>query len=192
MNPITIRKEIEIAAPASQVWRYIGTAAGLCQWWGVDLTLEARPGGYCEERGVRDGQPYRLTGEVTVYEPPHRLALRMRPRVAHEGWPACTQLEITLAETANRTKVLIVHHAFVAELVPSAISLVTAPGNPVSGPLMALPGACSRTNPLLLPQLLAGFQALQNWQPAQAASWQRRIVILQTLMATHVEQELCV
>lgn len=190
MNPVTICKEIEIAAPASQIWRYIGTAAGLCQWWGVELTLEARPGGYCEERGVRDGQPYRLTGEVTVYEPPHRLALTMRPREAQGDWPAHTHLEITLAESANQTKVLIVHHAFVAELAPSMIDMVTVMGNPGCGPLMVLPGARSLPTPVLTPGLpLANLHALHSWQQVQRASWQQRMVSLQTLLTTAIEPE---
>jgi len=189
MQPVTIRKEIEIAAPASQVWPYVGTAAGLRQWWQVELTLEERRGGYCEERGVRDGQPYRLTGKVTAYEPPHRLALTLEERVESDQWPARTQVEITLAEEATCTRVIIYHHAFTAALTPPA-RMTVASDHRGPGTVMALPGDHrSPTLPLLAGTPWLVLHALPQWEQGQLASWERNLLRLQTLLVTYVEEE---
>src|SRR5215212_9507382 len=103
MMPI-IHKTIAIKAPAERVWRYVGTEAGLRQWWGLQLTLEAKQGGRCTERGLFNGKPLELAGEVTVYDPPRQLSLLLRPennregnRVANPGgWPGFTTITITL------------------------------------------------------------------------------------------------
>lgn len=189
MQPVTIRKEIEIAAPASQVWSYVGTAAGLRQWWQVELILEEESGGYCEERGVRAGQPYRLTGRVTAYEPPHRLALTLEQRVENEQWPARTQVEITLEEVAAGTRVIIHHHAFAAALAPlDRVIVDTSKSWP--GPTMALPGQCYAPNPLLSPFSAWTAQSmLLRWEAWQATNWQHNLLLLHTLLAMPIEEE---
>ena len=59
MSPTIIRKRIQIAAPVEQVWRYVGTAARLCEWWGVQVRMQEREGGYFEEEGEERGLAYR-------------------------------------------------------------------------------------------------------------------------------------
>lgn len=190
MQPVTIRKEIEIAAPASQVWPYVGTAAGLRQWWQVELILEEETGGYCEERGVREGQPYRLTGRVTAYEPPYRLALTLEQRVGSDQWPARTEVEITLAEAAAGTRVIIHHHAFAAVLAPTE-RMTVATSHSWPGPAMALPGYHRAPNlPLSSGSAWMVFQTLPQWEQGQVISWERNLLLLQTLLVTHVKEEI--
>jgi uncharacterized protein YndB with AHSA1/START domain len=42
MMPAILRKAMRLKAPAARVWQYIGTEAGLRQWWGADIALEAK------------------------------------------------------------------------------------------------------------------------------------------------------
>ncbi len=190
MNSVVIRKEITIAAPASQVWRYVGTAAGLRQWWGVEISLEEKIGGRCEETGMRNGQPYRLVGEVTLYEPPHRLALMLHRRDNQDGAPLRTEVEITLAEEATHTTVAIIHRAFTAI---AAVGATTAIGGMGDGPFMALPDYGSATTPASTPGTIpARFvtSALgTTWQQQQEAQWQRRCTRLSSLALLIIQQE---
>ncbi len=182
MNSVLIRKESKIAAPASQVWRYIGTAAGLRQWWGVEVSLEEKIGGHCEEAGIQNGRPYRLVGEVTIYEPPHRLVLTMQRQGSHDNSPLRTELEITLAEEAEQTTVVIIHRAFTTI---AAIGATIAPEGTGHGPLMALPGYASATSPahFVTPTLVT------RWQQQQAVQWQHRCARLSSLNLSTIQQE---
>lgn len=111
MMPVTIRKTIEIKAPVERVWRYVGTEDGLRQWWGVNLSLEAKQGGRCAERSLFNGKPLYLTGEVTVYDPPHQLSLLLRRADAAESWPTFTLISLQLQETEGNTVVTLEHQA---------------------------------------------------------------------------------
>lgn len=111
MMPIAIHKAIEINAPAARVWRYIGTEAGLRRWWGVNITLEAKQGGRCEERSLFNGQRRYFAGEVTVYDPPRQLVLFLRQQDEVATWPALMTISLTLKEENERTVVTLEHQA---------------------------------------------------------------------------------
>ena len=106
MTPM-VHKEIEIEAPAEQVWAYVGTQAGLQQWWGAQIFLEEAEGGRCEERGALDGVPYHRVGKVTIYDPPRQLHLTFQA-VTAQTWPAYTTISLTLSEAGQRTLVTVV------------------------------------------------------------------------------------
>jgi uncharacterized protein YndB with AHSA1/START domain len=182
MNSVTIRKEIKIAASATQLWPYIGTAAGLRRWWGVEVTLEEKLGGYCAETGLQHGQPYQLVGEVTAYEPPHRLSLTLQRQGDHDDYPLRTELEITLAEEAAHTTVAIVHRAYGAI---AAIGATSAVDGALHGPLMGLSGYQGQTRPVPC----APSVPVTTWQQQQAVQWQRRCVALRTLGISMLQQE---
>lgn len=112
MTPAIVRKEIRIHASADCVWPYIGTEEGLRQWWGTTISLEAKVGGYCEERSQMQGISYLLRGEVTAYAPPHHLALILRNMDQGASWPTLTTLHITLQDEGEETLVTLVHRAF--------------------------------------------------------------------------------
>lgn len=186
MNSVIIRKEITIAAPASQVWRYVGTAAGLRQWWGVEISLEEKVGGHCEEAGMRNGQPYRLVGEVTLYEPPHRLALTLHRQDNQDDAPLRTEVEITLAEEATHTTVAIIHRAFTPI---AAVGATTAIGGTGDGPFMALPSYGSATTPTTILERFVTPALVTTWQQQQEAQWQRRCMRLSSLELSIIQQE---
>lgn len=133
--PVTIQKEIEIAASAASVWQFLSSEAGLRQWWGTELTLEAKPGGRCEERSLYQGRIRYLQGQVTAYDPPRQLTLLLRPIDHAPGEPAWMTISLTLHETQGRTRVALVHQAFdfvgeqdaVGQFMPS---FPASPGGP--------------------------------------------------------------
>lgn len=128
MMPMLIQKQIEIAARATTVWRFIGTEEGLRQWWGLAVTLEAKQGGRCEERIQWQGRPCHLCGQVTVYDPPHQLTLFLRNEDEANGGPTWTTIAITLAEKNGRTQVTLVQQVFSQVAVePIGVEPVLAP-----------------------------------------------------------------
>lgn len=196
MKPVTIRKTIEIAAPPAQVWRYIGTAAGLQKWWGVKVAMEERVGGRFEEQGEQAGQPYRKSGEVTTYDPPHQLAIRLYDG-ADDRWPTHTELAISLTGSATVTTVEVVHRAFAetAAVATDATSFAQQTAPTAYGPTMALPGyagtALVSTVPLLIqsiPHSPLTLQALYGWRHGQEQAWQQRFASLATVVI-HVQLE---
>ncbi len=112
MMPATICREITIQAPAAQVWPFVGTEAGLRQWWQADVTLEAKPGGRCAERGVLNGAPYQLEGTVAVYDPPRQLVLLLAGAPTDGARPTAMNITITLKESKDTTVVRIVHQLY--------------------------------------------------------------------------------
>ena len=186
MEPITIRKQIEIAAPPSQVWRYVGTAAGLCQWWGVEVIMEEQKGGQFEERGDHDGKPYRQQGEVIIYDPPRQLAIRLHAAEAHR-WPFYTEISISLTGNETITIVEVEHQAMTetAAIVQHAVAQDTVSDNR-SGPVMTLPSYSGSTilvqpNPMSTQPHMhtsPALQALYGWRHRQEQVWQQRIGLL--------------
>lgn len=126
MMPATIYKEITIHAPAAKVWPFVGTEAGLRQWWQTDVRLDPKPGGRCAERGVFNGAPYQLEGTVAVYDPPRRLVLLFSDNPTAGAWPTAMNITITLDEGKDATVVRVVHQVYG--------SLITAPDRPQKEP----------------------------------------------------------
>lgn len=112
MTPGIIHKEIQIAAPITHVWQFVGSEEGLRQWWGVDIRFEARQGGRWMERGFYDGASYQLAGVVSVYDPPRRLVLVMSDEPGLAAFPTFMHISITLSEAEKFTLVQIVHQFY--------------------------------------------------------------------------------
>lgn len=181
MMPIAIHKAIEINAPAARVWRYIGNEAGLRRWWGVNITLEAKQGGRCEERSHFNGQPRHFAGEVTVYDPPRQLVLLLRQQDEVAAWPALMTISLTLKEENERTLVTLEHQAV------GWASVETAPGWAV--PQIEIPAPARQ---VILNQLPARAQvtatstarqpmgnAEQTWLRHYTARWESDLNQLQ-------------
>ncbi|CAN5693509.1 hypothetical protein BH10CHL1_BH10CHL1_03670 [soil metagenome] len=173
----TIHKAIEIKAPIEHVWRYIGTEAGLRQWLGSDIRLDAKQGGRCAERSLFNGKPLYLAGEVKVYTPPHQLILEFRREEEPEAWPAFTVLSITLKENGGRTLVTLEHQAFGALTVEQgnrwAMPTIpaTKPARQVVSNQLPAVDSSARNTAVMSPNITsstAGY-ALQD----QAAVWFR-------------------
>lgn len=114
MEPLVIRKEIEVDAPAETVWRFVATGDGLRRWFKADtIVLDPRPGGRYEEHAVYENEPHHVIGEVLVYDPPHRFVHTYRAQ-RRDGsfWPADTVVAITVSVAGSRTRVVIEHSGF--------------------------------------------------------------------------------
>jgi len=154
--PVTIHQAIEIKGSAEQIWRYVGTEAGLRRWWGVDIRMDEKLGGRCEERSFLHGRAQHLRGEVTVYEPPHRLVLILRAQENMPVWPAFTTIALTLREANGYTQVEIEHQAFGALPVEQTIGKAQR-GEPV--------------RPAILNQLPMPVATLKNRGPQVEPIW---------------------
>jgi uncharacterized protein YndB with AHSA1/START domain len=112
---LSVRYAIEIEAGPEAIWPFIATAEGLLAWFrGAELVeLEPHVGGAYLEKGEHGGFPYHLVGEVTVYDPPHRIAFTLR-LIRQDGsqWPADTLLTLTLEPAGNTTHVRLDHTGF--------------------------------------------------------------------------------
>ena len=179
MMPMLIQKQIEIAAKATTVWRFIGTEEGLRQWWGLALVLEAQLGGRCEEVIQWQGCCYTLRGKVTAYDPPHQLGLFLQNEDEAAGGVAWTTIAITLSERNGHTLVTLVQQVF-SQVV----------GAPVRAqPMLVSQSWGNRQQPQnqldatgnIAPLLVSGSVRLlldSYWLPQQEARWDDR---LQTL-----------
>jgi uncharacterized protein YndB with AHSA1/START domain len=188
MRPATIHKEIQIAAPVAHVWQFIGSEEGLRQWWGADVTFEARQGGRWVERGFLDGAPYQLSGVVSLYEPPHRLVLVMSDEPGLAMFPTLMHIDITLSETEKCTLVQIVHQFYSAQqpATPGPQPEWPAAGA-VWGPPAILNQASGRERPGAVSSVGANAPAATRplagdgayaWQSQHEARWGARFVTL--------------
>ena len=196
MTPAIVRKQIRIKASAEALWPYIGTTAGLRQWWGSHVVIEPKVGGYCEERGHAPGAFYRLCGQVTVYDPPHHLELVLRNPDGGVSWPVLTTLRITLQQEGEETLVTLVHQAFGAlpevtcQLEVSFDLPVDKSHSPVTfnrlgrrHPLALQTAAhVPPLHPLLAAPLLDAVRS-QQWLASQSIEWTARAQRWVALMA---------
>lgn len=187
MMPMRIQKQIEIAATAVTVWRFVGTEEGLRQWWGLALTVEAQPGGRCEEFIQWQGRRCALRGKVTIYEPPHKLALFLQNEDAVAGEPAWTTIAITLTEHKGRTLVTLVQELF-SQVTVDAVS---GPLGATHAPLAGTQGTGNRQQPTnFLPMGAVGSPAAtlgegwvspaidNHWLAQQERHWHDRLQLL--------------
>ena len=183
MMPITIRKTIEIKAPAIRVWRFVGTEAGLRRWWGFQLTLEAKQGGHCEERSWFNGKHLYLAGEVTVYAPPHQLTLVLRRTDEPDAWPAYTTISLTLTEENGGTVVTLEHQAMgslpVEYTTGWAMPEIQTPMPERQVILNQLPAHTSSAVKLIVQQ--PQWAGARRWLPAYEAHWDNHLEKLRQL-----------
>ncbi|MCE7986325.1 MAG: SRPBCC domain-containing protein [Caldilinea sp. CFX5] len=187
MMPMRIQKQIEIAAGAATVWRFVGTEEGLRQWWGLAVALEAKPGGRCEEFIEWQGRRCALRGKVTTYEPPYRLALLLQNEDGVADGPAWTTIAITLTERNGRTLVTLIQEAFSQVTVDAVSGQMSAMHGPPAGaqgmgnrqqPQNFLPmGAAGNLSPTL-GEGRASPAVDNQWLAQQATRWQDRLQML--------------
>lgn len=184
MIPMRMQKQIEIAAKAATIWRFLGTEEGLRQWWGLAIALEAKPGGLCEEQIQWQGRRCTLRGKVTTYDPPHQLALFLQNEGAAAGEPAWTTIAITLAEHNGCTLVTLIQEAFTQVTVDA----VSGPMGAKHAPLAGVQGMGNRQQPTnflpmgaastLSPALIDGWASPavdDHWLAQEEARWHDRL-----------------
>ncbi len=191
--PVTVQQAIEIRGSAQQIWPYIGTEAGLRRWWGMDITLEEKQGGRCEERGIFQGRACLLRGEVTVYAPPHQLVLLLRNAQHEPAWPAFTTISLTLTEANGYTVVTVDHQAF--GTLPAAYPVETitsqevrlAPVHPLilnQRPLPATARPIATSQPSTVGTALKQplfYARDEAWHDKQAVRWANSLKNLQQM-----------
>lgn len=199
MLPLTIEKQIAIAAKATTVWRFIGTEEGLRQWWGLDIMLEAKLGGRCEERSHWQGRLCCWRGTVTAYQPPQQLSLFLRNADERAPWPAWMTISLCLTESEGQTLVKLVQQAFEPVGAEAALGQVTTPPLTVAtshviwnrlSPQNAL--ATVPVNAARFPRTKAYAVSSMTdaWLMQQENSWQARLqqLVEQVLVASTVDE----
>jgi uncharacterized protein YndB with AHSA1/START domain len=101
-----VTQTIDVNAPRERVWELLTDPAELPRWWPDAAELEPRVGG----RVVLSFGPGDVTGEVTSWEPPNRLAFT---------WEASNMPSVLLHVTftvddlgGGRSRVCVVHSGF--------------------------------------------------------------------------------
>jgi uncharacterized protein YndB with AHSA1/START domain len=116
METQTIRKSVMVDAPQEKAFRVFTEKLGA--WWPVathsvrreraeTAVLEGRVGGRLYERAL-DGEEI-LWGEVTVWDPPHRLSYTWHPG---RGPETGQEVEIRFLAEGDRTRVELEHRGW--------------------------------------------------------------------------------
>lgn len=194
MIPVTIQKTIQIAASAALVWQYVGTEAGLRQWWGLEIALEEKLGGRCEERSMVEQKVHCLQGEVTAYAPPHQLALLLRNTDEQVNWPAWMTISITLQERAGRTQVTLIHQTFGFVVGETAIGVAHALPSTARGPQARWTGQPAQNvgSGVPIPEFYPVFPptpiAAQAWLTRYDSVWHERLhALAQQVLLNSIE-----
>ena len=106
--------ELDIAAPATTVFRLFTEPGGLARWMVREAQVDLRPGG--RFRWVYDNGDV-VVGEFVRIEAPHRISFRYGwERPADRGVPPdSTLVEVTLSEHDGATLLRLVHTGLPAE-----------------------------------------------------------------------------
>ena len=187
MNQIILEREIKINAPLAHVWELVATEAGLQQWWGNPITLEAQVGGRCtaEQHGQHGLSQWQ--GVVTEYDPPHQLRLTLQAQAAQKDGPELTTISIALQAIGEQTQVRVVQRAFGRALRAMAGEQTpmkqTQPATHLSVPMAHLHG---QAQPDRSQQF--GWVEPNNPEPNELAiTWQGRLA---TLQRTAMQQQI--
>lgn len=117
---MAVRLQTFIGAPPERVWHFLGTVEGLQAWLGPK-TYEPRLHGKILFVVSEGEHTYRMTGEVTRFDPPRELAFTWREqKVGEEPWPVPTLVSIRLLPADGGTVVQLTHSGF--EALPEAIA----------------------------------------------------------------------
>lgn len=116
---LTIRKSAVVAAPPDRAFQVF--TDDLASWWPLQshsvggmsgkrvetAVLEGRVGGRFYERMADGTEAY--WGEVTAWEPPHRLAIAWQ---VNPDWPAPTDIEVRFTPEGDGTRVDFEHRGW--------------------------------------------------------------------------------
>lgn len=103
-----VARTIEIQAPPSAVWRWMGTEEGLRRWLSTTLQIDLRVGGSYRFRGA-DDQTW-ISGTVLELVPEGGLVLSWMEEGS--GWVQAARLVVSLTPTESGTRVTLVHDGF--------------------------------------------------------------------------------
>jgi uncharacterized protein YndB with AHSA1/START domain len=112
-QPLAIILEIDIEAPPEKIWQIIGSAEGVQTWLGMH-GFEPRVGGAYRMHVTTPEGVFDFFGEVTVCEPPHKVAFTwIQQEQGKEPWPLSTLVTLTVeAKSGNLSRVRLRHTGF--------------------------------------------------------------------------------
>ena len=157
-----IRKSVTVKRPVGEAFRVF--TAEITAWWPVPshsvgeesvetVVFEPREGGRVYERR-RDGS-ISYWAEVTTWEPPRRFVLAWQP---NPEAPAATELEVTFAPEADRTRVDLEHRGW--ERLGDAAELKRTEYEAGWDGVLSRYGDASRSNSLAVASVALGVASL--------------------------------
>lgn len=117
---MTVVESVTVTAPPRRVWHAVVDARARAAWWPW-LDLDATVGSRFEERWTDGAGNAVVTSGLVVEAVPAR---RLRLTWADDGWPAATEVEITLGRVAGGTVVTVVHGGW--DALPDGEALAAA------------------------------------------------------------------
>src|SRR5260370_7591708 len=96
-EPLVVRREIQIAAPAATVFAFLTDPENIVSWMGAEATTEAHPGGLYLVKGVGGERARVARGAFREVVPVHRLAYSFGWEGGEEVPPGSSLIQIDLA-----------------------------------------------------------------------------------------------
>jgi uncharacterized protein YndB with AHSA1/START domain len=107
-EPLVVRRETHVAAPAATVFAYLTDPDKILRWMGTEATTELHPGGIYMVKGIANG-PRVARGTFREVVPVHRLAYSFGWEGRDEVPPGSSLIEIDLIERDGGTLVRLTH-----------------------------------------------------------------------------------
>lgn len=104
--PYTLDRELVIGATPEIVFRFFTDSPRWAAWWGAGSTIEARPGGRVY---IRHPDGTEASGEILELAPPERFVFSYGFASGKPIPPGSSRVTITLAETADGTRLSLTH-----------------------------------------------------------------------------------
>ena len=105
---LTVRREIQIAAPPATVFAFLTDPEKILSWMGAEATTEVHPGGLYLVKGVGD-RAHVARGEFPEVVPVHRLAYSFGWEGREAVPPGSSLIEIDLIDQDGGTLLRLTH-----------------------------------------------------------------------------------
>ena len=106
---LTVRREIQIAAPPATVFAFLTDPEKILSWMGAEVTTEANPGGLYLVKGVGGDRGRVVRGEFREVVPVHRLAYSFGWEGREAVPPGSSLVEIDLIDRDGGTLLRMTH-----------------------------------------------------------------------------------
>jgi uncharacterized protein YndB with AHSA1/START domain len=107
---LTLQRELEIAAAPETVWEFLVDPVKVASWWGMNVELDARPGGAYRIELIPG---HIVRGAFVELDPPHRLVYSFGWEAGGGGPdtvpPGSSTVEIELSPSATGTTLRLWH-----------------------------------------------------------------------------------
>ncbi len=108
VEPVVVRREIQIAAPPATVFAFLTDPQRILSWMGAEASAEAHPGGLYLVKGVGD-RDHVARGEFREVVPVHRLAYSFGWEGSKEVPPGSSLVEVDLVDRDGGTLLRMTH-----------------------------------------------------------------------------------